>query len=94
MPSIDVNIENEMKIKSKLLSVGRVAEMYIEQHFGDKLLVYTDGSKDPESGRTGAAVFIPKYKVAIKKRTRNQLSVYTVELIAMLTALQWLEENN
>ena len=32
MPSIDVNIENEIKIKSKLLSVGRLAEIYIEQH--------------------------------------------------------------
>ena len=41
-----------------------------------------------------AAVFIPKYKVAVKKRTTNQLSVYTVELVAILTALQWLVENN
>ncbi len=51
-----------------------------------------DGSKDPDTGYAGAAVYIPMYDSYIKKRVTNHLSGYATELLAILLALQWLEE--
>lgn len=54
--------------------------------------VYTDGSKDPKSGRTGFAYSIPTLNYSANRRTSDHLSVYTVEMMAIVTALQWIEE--
>lgn len=56
--------------------------------------LFSDGSKDPETGLTWTAVYIPQYEIAIIKRTTNNLSVYTVELMGVLIALNWIQENN
>ncbi len=52
------------------------------------LQIFTDGSKEPESGRT-AAVYI---KIKMAKRLSDHLSVFTTELLAIILALQWIEE--
>ncbi len=52
------------------------------------LQIFTDGSKEPESGRT-AAVYI---KIKMAKRLSDHLSVFTTELLAIVLALQWIEE--
>lgn len=51
------------------------------EHYQDELFIFTDGSKQPETVRTGAAFFIPHYEVAFKTRATDHLSVYTVELL-------------
>lgn len=55
--------------------------------------VYTDGSKVPYTGSTGFAFSIPTLQVSVKRRTSDHLSVYTVEMMAIATALQWIEES-
>ena len=50
--------------------------------------VYRDGSKDPNTQRTGFALRIPTLKVSVKRRTSDHLSVYTVEMIAIATAFK------
>ena len=50
------------------------------------------GSTGPVKGRAGAAVFILVSDTCIKKRVSDHLSVYTTELLAVVLALQWLEE--
>ena len=87
-------IQEQLKKNNKQVPAGRVAESYLEQHFSDKILIFTDGSKDPDTGRTGAAVFIPHYKIHIKERTTDHLSVYTVELAAIILGLEWIEGND
>lgn len=37
-----------------------------------KLMVFSDGSEDPETGRPGTAVYIPQYEIAIIKRTTDK----------------------
>ena len=54
--------------------------------------VYTDGSKDPSTGTTGFAFNIPALEVSVKRRTSDNVSVFTVEMMAIATALQWIEE--
>lgn len=46
---------------------------------------------DLNTGSTGFALRIPTLKVSVKRRTSDHLSVYTVEMIATATALQWIE---
>lgn len=64
----------------------------ISQHY-DKLFIFPDGSKDFESGRIGAAFFIPHLEIAVKRRLTDHLSVFTTELIAIQLVLQWAESN-
>ncbi len=49
-------------------------------------------TKDPTSGHTSAAVYIQRFQVNIQKRITNYASVFTTELIAILLAIQWVEE--
>lgn len=49
------------------------------EKYSDKMIIFT---KDPETGRTGAAVYIPWNKVSIKTRCTDHL-----------IALQWIEEH-
>ncbi|XP_061925778.1 uncharacterized protein LOC133664840 [Entelurus aequoreus] len=93
-PTIHFEIQQQLKKRNRQASAGGVAEGYLEKHFSDKTLIFTDGSKDPDTGRTGAAVFIPQYKIHIKKRTTDHLSVFTVELAAIILGLEWIEGNN
>ena len=46
--------------------------------------IFTDGSKNPKTGRTGAAFSVPEFKVAVTTRATNHLSVYKMELLAIL----------
>ncbi len=67
-------------------------QQYIEQTYYSTVKIYTDGSKDPESGFTAAVVYIPQFKVKISKRISDHISVFTTEIIAIFLALQWIEE--
>ncbi len=55
----------------------------MELHFTKKIIVFTDGSKNPENG-TGATVYIPQCKENIKKGITDYLSVYTVAVYSIL----------
>ena len=52
--------------------------------------VYTDGSR-AESGVTGLGVAVPERGIGISRRTTDGLGVYTVEMVAVLVALGWVE---
>uniref|UniRef100_A0A8C2BUC3 Reverse transcriptase domain-containing protein n=1 Tax=Cyprinus carpio TaxID=7962 RepID=A0A8C2BUC3_CYPCA len=64
---------------------------YIENMCYNTAKIYTDASKDSE-GKTGIGVYIPESEIYIKKRTTDHLSIYTAEMVAIIIALQWLEE--
>ncbi len=54
--------------------------------------MYTDGSKSLETGKTGFGVFVPELGISMKKRTTDHLAIFTVELMAIIAALYWIEE--
>ena len=62
---------------------------HLDTVYRDFVAIYTDGSKDPRTGRTGSAFVVQECGVAVRKRITDHLAVYTVEL---LLALQWVEE--
>ncbi|XP_057691989.1 uncharacterized protein LOC130915851 [Corythoichthys intestinalis] len=90
MPVVNFGIKEVIRERG---NQGIVAEEYLGQRYGQSVLVFTDGSKDPETGRTGAAVHVPSYNVDIKTRCTDHLSVYAVEVTAIIMALGWVQTN-
>jgi len=83
-----VNIESKNIVKTGLY---KSVQQYIEARYNDTVHIFTDASKDL-TAKTGVAVYIPKYKVTIQKRTTNHLSIFSAEMTAIIMALQWVEE--
>ncbi|ROL42276.1 hypothetical protein DPX16_18198 [Anabarilius grahami] len=63
---------------------------YMDNMHKDSPHIFTDGSKDLQTEATGSAVYFPRHHVGINKRTSDNLSVYTVELYAIL--IEWIEQ--
>ncbi len=61
MPLIDLQIHKRIKKTEMNMPTELVVQQYI-MHYYSVLQVFTDGSKEPESGRTAAAVYIPTLK--------------------------------
>ncbi len=55
------------------------------------IAVFTDESNDPKNGLTGFAFTIPELKISNKESISDHLTVFTVELLASLMVLQWVE---
>ena len=77
MPSVDFNIQQKLNKKTRQGDTGVIVQKHIEQNYPKRVSIFTDGSKEPDYGRTGAAVYIPEFKVAVKERaTGHDASVY------------------
>ncbi len=55
--------------------------------------MYTDGSKDPESGRVAIGLAVPQLKISKGCRVSDHTSVFTAEMVTVLWALRWVEDN-
>jgi len=55
-------------------------------------LFFTDGSRDPVSGRAGFGVYVEQLGLEIGQRISNESPVLTAELMTILWALWWIEE--
>ncbi|XP_037536736.1 uncharacterized protein LOC119413748 [Nematolebias whitei] len=64
---------------------------HINKYYG-YVKIYTDASKNT-AGQIGAAFIVPEFGVKVGKRLNNKLSVYTGEMVAILLAVQWIEDN-
>ncbi len=53
--------------------------------------IFTDGSKNPENGKTSSVFNVPELKVNVTKRRTDHISVYAVET-RIVFDLQWIEE--
>ena len=55
-------------------------------------MLFTDGFKDPDSARTGAGDYNSEFGVQICRSLTDELSTYSIELLAIVVALQWVED--
>lgn len=53
--------------------------------------MYTDVSKGLDE-KIGVSYVIPEFDIKVAKRVNENLSLYTGEMLAILLALQWVEE--
>ncbi len=83
----------ELKRKEKdQIDLVNAFKYLINKDYKEFVHVYTDGSKKPETGVTGYGVAIPAKGIGINRRTSDFLGVYTVEMVAVLVALRWVEK--
>uniref|UniRef100_A0A8C2Q875 Reverse transcriptase n=1 Tax=Cyprinus carpio TaxID=7962 RepID=A0A8C2Q875_CYPCA len=92
-PEVDWYVLEEKRrakggINLKMVFNNRIAEKY-----NDYTQVYTDGAKEPETEVTGLSVVVPSKGIGINRRTSNMLGVYTVEMLAILIAVRWVEKS-
>ena len=74
------------------IAMGPRVQEYVRRAHYMYLPVFTDGSKDPESGRVGAGVYVGEFEVVVSRRLSDRLSVFTAELVAIILGLQWVED--
>ena len=84
-------LEVKRKEKGKIDLVGAF-KYHVMKEYSDFTQVYTDGAKKPETGVTGYGVTIPVKRIGINRRTSNKLGISTVEMLAVLVALRWVEK--
>ncbi|XP_023190232.1 uncharacterized protein LOC111608691 [Xiphophorus maculatus] len=76
--------------KGKQLEKKEV-ENYIGNEYAEYIQIYTDASK-MSNNNIGIAFIIPDLDIMRNKRLTDKLTVYTGELMAILMALEWVEE--
>lgn len=92
MPIVDLEIAKLSKQSREHGGLSNMVQHYLNTKYSDMVQVYTDGSKDPDTGRTGAAVYVPGFDTSLKQRTPDNLAIYSVELLAIVIALIWTED--
>jgi len=91
VPKIDLDILG-IKLGNPESDLVYAFHCHIIERYQEHILIFTDGSKDQETGATGAAFVVQKWNTDVCKRTANFLSVFSVELYAILMAVQWTEQ--
>lgn len=66
--SVDLEILNSHSRSRAGVDVCQIFCDGINDKYSDYLFIFTDGSKDPESGQAGSAFSVPKMGVKMQKR--------------------------
>ena len=64
--------------------VDSVVSEHLRTQYYDFLNIFTNGSNDPKTRKTGAAFSVPEFKVALTKTAMDHLSSYIMEFLAIL----------
>ncbi|XP_028172327.1 uncharacterized protein LOC114361480 [Ostrinia furnacalis] len=70
-------------------SAGQEFVNIVSEHWQGWIKIFTDASKLDEGGCTGAAVWIPAYKIALSFKCPPVTSVFTGESVAILEAIRY-----
>ena len=89
-PEVDLDLAKQVRDQDEG-NYGVIASSYIEKNYGF-LQIFTDGSKDPKTGRVSAAFVIAEFGVKQARRVPVDLSAFASEYMAIIMALQWVEE--
>lgn len=94
-PAIDVDISLSKTIKKAEDNPTKIRQLTSElmDNYNDYTQIYTDGSKT-EGNYVGSAVYIPHTETKLTATLPQTTTIYTAELIAINTALQYLIDNS
>lgn len=90
-PRVDWFLLEIGKGKQRTVDLVSAFSSRIIEEYSGFIQIYTDGAKKPETGVTGIGVAVPTRGIGINRRTTDGLGVYTVEMVAILGALKWVE---
>lgn len=91
-PNVDLYFLKTNKRKMSEVVVEEIKTRQC-QMWGGHLQIYTDGSKDPESGKGAFGISIQEIGYKKGWRIPDHMSVFTAELVAVLWAVRWVEDN-
>ncbi|KAJ0171699.1 hypothetical protein K1T71_012462 [Dendrolimus kikuchii] len=80
-------------IEKHSLVANQLFNSILLEKWPDWLPMFTDASKLSPNGPTGAAVWIPKYKIILNYKLPSYSSVFTGEAIAILEATLYIESH-
>lgn len=87
LPEPEVDLYLLKLLHSKKLSRD-FASVYINQL--QCIMIFTDGSRDPDSRKTGFGMYVENIHILQSVRISDNLSVFTSELLAILWAVWWI----
>jgi ribonuclease HI len=73
--------DNPIHIKS-------IALLHVDMHYQGFQRIYTDGSKEPTTSKTGAAIYDSSGPFEEGCRCTDNISVYSTEIIVLIAALK------
>ncbi len=91
-PEVDLQIHECIQKGQIDSNIKSYSTEYIRTVYYAFLPIYTDGSRNPEIGRTGSAFYVPEFKMGKYGRLTDGTSVYTAKMVAIQMALSWVEE--
>uniref|UniRef100_A0A8C2KZI6 Uncharacterized protein n=1 Tax=Cyprinus carpio TaxID=7962 RepID=A0A8C2KZI6_CYPCA len=91
VPNVDLSILDQIK-KYEGNPVDMVYN-HLKKIWPEYVQIFTDGSMNLRSRKTAIGVSIPQLKLMNGKRLTDSMSAITAELVAILLALEWVEEN-
>ena len=88
-PTVCTNIGSAITKKhDNPIHIKSIALQHVDMHYQGFQRIYTDGSKEPTSGKTGAAIYDPSGPFEEGYRCTDNISVYSTEMIALIAALK------
>ena len=93
-PNVSVALSNEFTKSENPSVIKAIALEYLDTKYQGFHKIYTDGSKDPDTGHTGAAYYDPLADYGDGYRCTDHISVYTSELIAINEALDYISNKD
>ena len=92
LPYVSTTISKSLSKSDNPAFLKQYSLEIINTRWTNYLHIYTDGSKDPASGKVAAAFYVPYFKYKEYKRMKNDSSVYRSELAAIILALNWAKQ--
>ncbi|XP_060578916.1 uncharacterized protein LOC132735901, partial [Ruditapes philippinarum] len=93
LPEVDITLQEKVN-KSDLPHLANTETKILINKYIGQTHIYTDGSKDPDSGRVASAVVIPSIQYKKIDRLTNNTSIYTAELLAIRNAMCWIHDSD
>lgn len=90
-PVVDLTLLDKKNRDKEFILHQQVIQTYIENNYYSCIQIYTDASKN-SANNVGISFIVPEFNIKVCKRITDGLSVYTGEMLAILLALQWVEE--
>jgi len=74
-PYVDLTLKEKMQTKEIYITKYIVVKQHLNQEYYNSIQIFTDGSKNQDTGHTVAAFYIPQFKYSIGKRITDYVSV-------------------
>ena len=73
-PVIDLSLLKRLHSMKNKINVKAYVNTVLHEQYGQFIQIFTDGSKNPENGKTSCAFYVPELMVKVGKRASDHIS--------------------